>query len=399
MAQTPTLWKANNGHGGTQLRITLGRLRPRRRRSDLGSAQALSLLEATLESTTDGILVVGADGKVTLQNQQFAHMWRIPPEIAADRDDGRALRFVVDQLKDPEGFLRKVEELYADAYAESFDILRFKDGRIFERYSKPQLVDGSPVGRVWSFRDITERNRLDDLKDNLLTAVSHELRTPLTAIVGFSSTLERWGVQMSTEDLADLYARLSNNARKLQRLVIDLLDFDRLARGLVEPNRERTDLAELVTQIARESEQITGRHIRVAADEVVVGVDAPKVERILENLFINAARHTPSGTPVWVRVRALDDGCLIIVDDAGPGVPDALKEKIFEPFKQGPTTSPQSPGVGIGLSLVSRFAALHDGRAWVEDRPGGGASFRVFLKDDRSTVDLRQPESELTTTS
>jgi signal transduction histidine kinase len=374
------------------LRITLGRLRSRRRRSDLGSAQALSLLEATLESTADGILVVAADGKITLLNQQFIRMWRIPPDVTANGDDGRTLRFVIDQLKDPDGFLRKVQELYADAYSESFDVIRFKDGRIFEHYSKPQLVDGVPVGRVWSFRDVTERDRLDDLKDNLLTAVSHELRTPLTAIVGLSSTLERWGVQMTAEDLADLYGRLSNNARKLQRLVIDLLDLDRLARGVVEPKRERTDVAELVTEIARESEQITGRHIRVAADDVIVAVDGPKVERIVENLFINAARHTPRGTPVWVRVRALDDGCLIIVDDAGPGVPDELKERIFEPFKQGPTVSPQSPGVGIGLSLVARFAALHEGRAWVEDRPGGGASFRVFLKDARSTVDLRQPE-------
>jgi signal transduction histidine kinase len=397
MAPTPTLSKATHLPGGTQLRTTLGRLRPRRRRPDLASAQALSLLEATLESTADGILVVGADGHVTLQNQQFTRMWRIPPEIAEGRDDEAMLRLVVDQLKDPDGFIRRVQELYADAYAESFDVLRFKDGRIFERYSKPQLVDGVPVGRVWSFRDVTERDRLDDLKDNLLTAVSHELRTPLTAIVGFSSTLERFGVQMSEEEVVDVYARLSNNARKLQRLVIDLLDLDRLARGLVEPKRERTDLAELVTEVARESEQITGRHIRVAADDVVAAVDGPKVERIVENLCINAARHTPEGTPVWVRVRARDDGCLIIVDDAGPGVPEELKERIFEPFKQGPTISPQSPGVGIGLSLVARFAALHGGRAWVEDRPGGGASFRVFLKDPRSTVDLRQRELSSTT--
>jgi signal transduction histidine kinase len=97
-----------------------------------------------------------------------------------------------------------------------------------------------------------------------------------------------------------------------------------------------------------------------------------------------------------VRVRAREDGCLIIVEDAGPGVPDELKETIFEPFKQGPTTSPQSPGVGIGLSLVSRFAALHGGHAWVEDRPGGGSSFRVLLRDEPSTVDLRQAEMSST---
>ena len=378
------------------MRISLGRVRVRRR-PDLESAHALSLLEATLESTADGILVVSTDGKITRFNQQFIRMWRIPSDIAESRDDERALAYSVEQLKDPEGFLKRVQELYNDPIAESFDVLHFKDGRIFERSSKPQMVDGEPVGRVWSFRDVTERNRLDDLKDNLLTAVSHELRTPLTAIVGFSSTLERWGVTMSDDDVADLYKRLSNNAKKLQRLVGDLLDFDRLARGLVEPKRERTDLGDLVTSIARESEQITGRHIRVAADDVVVSVDAAKVERIVENLIINAARHTAPETPVWVRVRAREDGCLIIVDDAGPGVPDDLKEIIFEPFKQGPTRTPQSPGVGIGLSLVARFAALHGGHAWVQDRPGGGSSFRVFLRDEHPTVDLREAELSPTT--
>ena len=379
------------------MRITLGRMRLRRRRTP-EPAHALSLLEATLESTRDGILVVDRNGRITLLNQQFLRMWRIPPEVTDGGDDDRALRFAMDQLKDPEGFVGKVQELYADPSADSFDVLHFKDGRVFERTSKPQMIGEEPVGRVWSFRDVTERTRLDDLKDNLLTAVSHELRTPLTAIVGFSSTLKRWGVQMSEEELVDLYGRLASNAKKLHRLVIDLLDFDRLARGLVEPKRERTDLQELVTEIAREGEQLTGRHIRVASDDVVMAVDAPKVERIVENLIINAARHTPPETQVWVRVRALDDGCLIIVEDAGPGVPDELKEIIFEPFKQGPTARRESPGVGIGLSLVARFAALHGGRAWVEDRKGGGSSFRVFLpSEEHATVDLRQPQ--LTKTS
>jgi signal transduction histidine kinase len=377
------------------LRITLGRLLSRRPAND--SAQALSLLEATLESTRDGTLVVDRNGRISRFNKQFLRMWRIPPEIAESGDDERAIGFVLDQLKDPEGFVRKVQDLYADAKAESFDVLHFKDGRVFERTSKPQMIGDTPVGRVWSFRDVTDRMRLDDLKDNLLTAVSHELRTPLTAIVGFASTLEHWGRTMDQAELDDLYRRLSSNAKKLQRLVIDLLDLDRLARGLVEPNREETDLEKLVTEIAREGEQITGRHIRVASDEIVMAVDAPKIERIVENLIINAARHTPPDTQVWVRVRAVDEGCLIVVDDAGPGVPDELKEIIFEPFKQGPTTRTESPGVGIGLSLVSRFAALHGGRAWVEDRKGGGSSFRVLVPHERATVDLRQGELTSTT--
>jgi signal transduction histidine kinase len=108
-------------------------------------------------------------------------------------------------------------------------------------------------------------------------------------------------------------------------------------------------------------------------------VDAAKVERIVENLLANAARHAPDATGIWVSATASDGGVLITVEDNGPGVPPELRAAVFEPFRQGPDRSQHSPGVGIGLSLVARFAEIHGGRAWVEDRAGGGASFRVFL--------------------
>jgi signal transduction histidine kinase len=99
----------------------------------------------------------------------------------------------------------------------------------------------------------------------------------------------------------------------------------------------------------------------------------------VENLLVNAARHTLEDRRIWLRVMPHDGGVLIAVEDDGDGVPADLRDAIFEPFRQGPTVQSHSPGTGIGLSLVSRFAALHGGRAWVEDREGGGASFRVFL--------------------
>jgi PAS domain S-box-containing protein len=121
--------------------------------------QAHALLEATLESTADGILVVDLDGKIVRFNAKFARLWRIPDEILAARDDDRALAFVLDQLEDPDAFLRKVRELYRDLEAESFDTLRFKDGRVFERYSQPERLGRRVVGRVWSFRDVTDHVR------------------------------------------------------------------------------------------------------------------------------------------------------------------------------------------------------------------------------------------------
>lgn len=124
-------------------------------------AQSVSLLSATIESTTDGILVVSMAGKIVNLNNKFAEMWHIPKKVIASRDDDLALACVLDQLSDPDEFIAKVKELYAQPEAESLDILHFKNGSLFERYSRPQRIDNQIVGRVWSFRDITARKQAE----------------------------------------------------------------------------------------------------------------------------------------------------------------------------------------------------------------------------------------------
>ncbi len=130
-----------------------------RKRSAEAITHTAASLRATLESTADGILTIGRDGKIASFNRPFREMWRIPVEVLDSNDDERALASVLGQLRDPEQFLGKVRYLYDHPDEESIDLLDFKDGRVFERYSRPLLVDGRPAGRVWSFRDITERNR------------------------------------------------------------------------------------------------------------------------------------------------------------------------------------------------------------------------------------------------
>ena len=124
--------------------------------------ETLSLLTATLESTADGMLVVDETGEITVYNQKFLQMWDIPESILASGNYGQIAEFTSSQLQKPSDFLNKVKELYNHPDTVSFDILTLKDGRVFERYSQPQKIGQSIVGRVWSFRDITEQKKAEE---------------------------------------------------------------------------------------------------------------------------------------------------------------------------------------------------------------------------------------------
>ncbi len=133
-----------------------------RTRAEEGIEETLSLLKATLEATADGILVVDREGRIVSFNRKFVEMWRIPDDVIDSRDDSRAIEFVLDQLREPDRFVKKVRELYDEPEAKSYDWLEFKDGRMFERYSSPQKIAGKTVGRVWSFHDVTRLRLMED---------------------------------------------------------------------------------------------------------------------------------------------------------------------------------------------------------------------------------------------
>jgi PAS domain S-box-containing protein len=133
-----------------------------RKAAEQATLQALSLLKATVESTADGLLVISCEGKIVNYNQKFAQMWHIPRSILDTGDDSAAINHVLNQLKEPNEFLSKVLDLYNKPAEFSFDVLMFKDGRIFERYSQPQMLKDEVVGRVWSFRDVTDRKQAED---------------------------------------------------------------------------------------------------------------------------------------------------------------------------------------------------------------------------------------------
>ncbi|MCU1281594.1 MAG: hypothetical protein JWM53_5140 [bacterium] len=149
-----------------------------RKRAEDASQQSMSLLRATLDATTDGILVVDNGGRIIDFNRRFAEMWNVPADVMAPRDDAQVLAVVVAQVRDPDAFLAKVRLLYAEPTSVSHDVIEFRDGRIYERDSRPQVVDGVTVGRVWSFRDVSVERRATR-RATFLAAASKILAGPL----------------------------------------------------------------------------------------------------------------------------------------------------------------------------------------------------------------------------
>jgi PAS domain S-box-containing protein len=365
--------------------------------------QSLSLLSATLEATADGILVVDCEGCIASFNRNFVQMWRIPDEILAARDDERALRHVLFQLREPEQFLARVRELYASADATSIDTLNFKDGRVVERYSSPQRLGREVVGRVWSFRDVTARNdaeaaleRMNEELERRVTertaqleasvkeleafsySVSHDLRAPLRAIDGYSQILIEEARGGLAPDARMCLDKISKNARRMAELIDRLLAFARYSRAPLE--RRAIDLAALVQSVIdeqpRESREI---EFSVAPLRHCLA-DAQLLRQVFGNLVSNAVKYTRPCEVARIEIGAFqrDGASVYFVRDNGVGFDMRYVHKLFGVF-QRLHSEKDFEGTGAGLAIVQRIVARHGGRAWAEGEVGKGAIFYFTL--------------------
>ena len=236
-----------------------------------------------------------------------------------------------------------------------------------------------------SEQQTSERLRfLDGLKDTLLQTVSHDLRNPIWAVQLMTDILaaDADGTQpLSTEARSAVIEKVARNARQMARLLADILDSDPMRT--IDEHRNLCDVGEIVSRVMATVDLGRDHPLEIDIAPGSVAVDPVHLERIVENLLNNARQHVAAGVPIWVRATRRHDGMILSVEDAGTGVPAELTATIFEPFRRGRTSSVE--GLGLGLSLVSRFAQLHGGRAWIETREGGGASFRVFLPSEQTS--------------
>jgi len=214
------------------------------------------------------------------------------------------------------------------------------------------------------------------VKTALLRAVSHDLRSPLTAIVTAAGTI---GSPTVTDDERDeLAAVITSEARRLARLVDQLLDLSRLEAGAAEPRADWVALDEVIAS-AIESLDRPASDFALALDRdlPLVRADAAQLERAIANVLDNAVRHS-GGHPVSVRARGVGNRLLVRVVDRGPGVPPAQQERIFEPFyRAGTDGTGGHRGSGLGLAIARGLISVNGGRIWVESLPGQGTTFAM----------------------
>jgi len=373
------------------------------KRSEEMLRRSFSLLEATLESTADGILVVDRAGRIVQFNRRFVEMWHIPDEILAYREDARVVAFVFEQLKDPEEFARVLTGIYNQPDASSFDIVEFKDGRVFECCSQPQYLVGQVVGRVFSHRDVTARVRaekqrdrlLEDekraraeaeeavrLRDEFLSIASHELRTPLTSLQLAMAGLEQRLLQgMDLERARWAMGISKRQIRRLATLLDLLLDVSRLQVGKLELQRGEVDLGAVVYDVvAQLGDELAraGSAITVQVKTKVIGSwDLNRLEQVVTNLLTNAIKFG-KGKPIEVTISVEGTVARLSVTDHGIGMPLATQTQLFERFQRG-VSARHYGGLGLGLYITRTIVEAHGGRVQAKSEVGEGSTFTVEL--------------------
>ena len=219
-------------------------------------------------------------------------------------------------------------------------------------------------------------SELDEWKTTFMRAVAHDLRSPLATMLGFVQTARDRADDLTPEQRRHMLDRAVAGGERLERLLTDLLDVQRIEAGVVSADLERVRLDELVRASVAAAD-LGERAVELDLHVVVAVVEADKVDRIVTNLVRNAVHHTSAGVAVRVRLRAEDGHAVLVVEDEGSGIHDAVRDDLFEAFRR--EGQGRADGVGLGLHLVRRFTELHGGEVAATDRPGGGARFVVLL--------------------
>jgi signal transduction histidine kinase/CheY-like chemotaxis protein len=358
-----------------------------------------AFLEALVNCSNDGLLVVDSNGRKLLQNQRMADLWQIPRHIAEDVDDKAQVDFVTGRTRNPQEFIEKVVYLYSHPEETSHDEIEVVDGTILERHSYPIVgADGTYFGRIWSFRDITTRRHIEErLREaqkmeavgRLAGGIAHDFNNLLGIVRGQSELLAR-EVAASPKALhrLDQIGRATDRAATLTKQL--------LAFGRKQVLRlQRVDLNAVATALEPMLHSVLGESIRVAIvtapGPVVVRTDSSQIEHVVVSLAMNSRDAMPKGGEFVLAVADVDlsspgatsdseippgSYATLTVSDTGAGMDAETRGHLFEPFF---TTKPMGQGTGLGLAAIHGIVSQSQGYIAVESEPGQGTTFRIYL--------------------
>jgi len=369
------------------------------RRSEEELRWKTAFLQAQVNCSIDGILVVDKQGMKILQNQRFVDLFKIPQVIAEDTDDAPQVRWVTDTVKNSEHFIKRVRHLYAHPDEISRDEIELNDGTILDRYSSPVVgKDRNYYGRIWTFRDITERKQFEarlfqsqklETVGKLAGGIAHEFNSILTALIGQNDLLlaglpggsplvkNATEIRKAADRAATLTRQLLAYGRK-QHLQLETLDLNRVVSGMEDVLHHLMG-GEVVAQIIP------------AAGLQAVKADAGQIEQVIINLAINASDAMPAGGKFTLQSANVSfdgeglgrhpelkpgDYVKLAVTDTGTGMSAEVKARAFEPFF---TTKEVGRGTGLGLSTCYGIIKQSGGHISVHSQPGQGTTFNIYL--------------------
>lgn len=349
-------------------------------------ADAQNTLAAVLDSTANGIFFTDPDGTIRYANRRVGELLGVDPRAAVGTHKLDLMEIeLMGRMQEPERFADRLRSIYADPDATAVDEIEILSPtrRILERYSGPVYKDdGTRLGRIDVYADVSEVRELQRSKDEFLSVVSHELKTPVTSIKGYIQLLRKRGERegASRQTLA-AYEVIERQTARMQNLIDMLLDLSRIESGKMSLQRAPVELCSLMRDMATLARMTTDEHdirLDLPSHEVWIDGDASRLEQVFTNLLSNAIRYSTRGGVIEVWLQADAEAARLSVRDHGIGIPPDALPRIFERFfRVG--GDPSNAGLGIGLFIANSIVQEHGGTIEVESTIGRGSTFTVAL--------------------
>lgn len=405
--------------------VGIGRDITLRKRYEEALNESENRLNVIIESTLDGILAVDGNGKIIRTNKRFAELWRIPQSIIEEGNDELLLACVLEQLADPNEFITKVQELYSTNKYD-LDTIYFKDGRVFERYTAPMVSNESSIGRVWSFRDITERERaeqalkevneelilskntiedslfernqiiselsetkdklekLNSEKDKFFSIIAHDLKSPFQGFINLTELMAEDINDFTLDELTQLSKEIHKNSKNLFKLLQNLLEWAQMQKGTYKWEPQRFNLFDTITEnievLKNRADQKGIILVMDCPNDIFVFADIAMINSVFRNLLSNALKFTNHDGKVTISASIEKNQCMVAVKDSGIGMTEIQLSKLFKiEEKVGQIGTDGEESTGLGLLLCKEFVEKNGGSISVESKIDCGSTFKFTL--------------------